>query len=254
MPRPRIELLSLAALRMAASGSLEEPGRVAQWLYRFGTIPRGPAIERDFGPDDDPMAMLGMTVGGRVRRQMESSYEATSLSGWYSFARHIGGVQVVAACKLYVSPRPEALADAFPRIVDKLARFEVRSFKVGRRIEGLLRPDKLIAYFDDRSHMEAVVGALEDSLRGCPAQGVPFTTEAGGDGLLSWGMDPPIGNRAASWRSWVTKRLAASLVTARREKPCDDSVATALAALRSAGVDPERWLPGPDAFLDESPP
>jgi hypothetical protein len=249
----RIELLSLAALRMAASGLSEEPGVVAQWLYRFGTLPRGPAIDRDFGPDDDPMAVLGMTVGGRARRLLETAYEATSLSGWYSFARTPIRVQFAAACKLYVSPRPEALADAFPRVVDELVQSDVRSFKVGRGIEGLLRPDKVVAYFEDRAHLEAVAGALEWALRGCPAQGVPFTTEAGGNGLLSSGVDPPPGSTATSWRSWVTKRLAASL-TARRATPREDPVAVALADIRLAGVDPARWLPNADAFRDESQP
>lgn len=249
----RIEHLSLAALRMAASGLSEEPGIVAQWLYHFGTVPRGPAIDRDFGPDDDPMAVLGMTVGGDARRPLESNYEATSFSGWYSFARSPARLQITAACKLYVSPRPEALADAFPRIVDELVRSEVRSFKVGRGVEGLLRPDKIIAYFEDRAHMDAVTGALDRALWGCPAQGVPFTTEAAGDGLLSSGVDPPSENAVTSWRSWVTKRLATSL-TVRRATPTEDPIAGALSDIRLAGVDPERWLPNADAFRDEKPP
>jgi len=236
---------------MAASGSLEEPAVVAPWLYRFGTVPRGPAMDRDFGPDDDPMAVLGMTVGGGSRRLLEAAYEASSLPGWYSFARTPGHVQLSAACKLYVSPRPEALAAAFPRIVAEFVRCEVRSFKVGRRIEGLLRPDKIVAYFDDGAHLEAVAGALVRTLRGCPAQGVPFTTEAGGNGLLSSGIDPPPGNEATSWRAWVTKRLAASL-TARRATPRGRRVAAVLADMRRTGVDPDRWLPSADAFRDDS--
>lgn len=234
---------------MAASGLSEEPGVVAQWLYRFGTVPRGPAIDRDFGPDDDPMAVLGLTAGGKARRLLETAYEATFLSGWYSFARTPARVQFAPVCKLYVSPRPEALAAAFPRIAAELVRFDVRSFKVGRGIEGLLRPDKIVAYFEDRAHMEAVAGALDRALWGCPAQGVPFTAEAGGNGLLSSGVDPPPGNTATSWRSWVTKRLAASL-TVHRGAPRADLVAAALADIRLAGVDPDLWLPTADCFRD----
>jgi hypothetical protein len=249
----RIEHLSLAALRMAASASSEAPGDVAHWLYRFGTVPRGPAIDRDFGPDDDPMAVLGITVGGGARRLLEPAYEATSFAGWYSFARNTSRVQLVAVCKLYLSPRPEALAEAFPRIADEFVRSDVRSFKVGRGIEGLLRPDKIIAYFDDRAHMQAVAGALAQSLWGCPTQGVPFTTDAGGNGLLSSGVDPSPGTTATSWRAWVTKRLAASL-TARCAAPCEERVEGALADIRMAGVDPETWHPNADAFRDEDSP
>jgi hypothetical protein len=243
----RIKYLSLAALRMAASGFSLEPEVVARWLYRFGTLPHGPEMDHDFGPDDDPMIVLAMTVGGSARRLLEAKYDATSLTGWYCFTRTGAPGQLTAACKLYVSPRPEALADAFPRIVRELARSDVRSFKVGRGIEGLLRADKIIAYFDDRAGMDAVAGALCRALSGCPAQGVPFTTDAGDDGLLSWGVDPPLGNEAASWRAWVTKRLAASL-TKRCAASHPDPAAAALDDIRRAGVDPERWIARSEAF------
>jgi hypothetical protein len=143
------------------------------------------------------------------------------------------------------------MADAFPRIADVFARFEVRSFKVGRRIEGLLRPDKIVAYFDDRSQLDAVAGVLEQELAGCPVHGVPFTAEVGGNGLLSAGVDPPPGHVVTSWRAWVTKKLAAGLI-AQRDRTGDARVSAALAAIRHAGVDPEGWAPGADAFRDEA--
>jgi len=246
-----LEHLSLAALRMAASAVSDDSAAVASWLYRFGTVPRGAAVDRDFGPDDDPMAVLGITKGGAVRRQLASAYEASSFPGWYSFAR-ADAAPLVPACKLYVSPKPHALSEAFPRIADAFARFEVRSFKVGRRLEGLLRPDKIIAYFDDRAHLNTVAGALERELCGCPVQGVPFTADAGGNGLLSCGVDPPA-HTATSWRAWVTTKLAATLV-ARRAMTPGDRVSAALTEIRLAGVDPDRWLPDADAFRDESTP
>jgi hypothetical protein len=248
----RIAHLSLAALRLAASHAPTDADAVAHWLYRFGTVPRGPALDRDFGPDDDPMAVLGMTVGGRARRVLETAYAATSLTGWYSFARALDRGQLAAVCKLYVSPRPEALADAFPRIVDALVAAEVRSFKVGRGIEGLLRPDKIIAYFEDHTHMAAVTAALDRSLSGCPPQGVPFTAESAGDGLLSTGVDPPATNTPTSWRAWVTKRLAVSLTDARA-LPREGAVAATLADMRRQGIDPERWQPAAGAFNGGSP-
>jgi hypothetical protein len=249
----RIAQLSLAGLRLAAGGSWAGPAEAAQWLYRFGSVPRGPAIDRDFGPDDDPMAVLGMTVGGRARRLLERAYDATSYPGWYSFAKAPGPVQVTSVCKLYVSPRPEALAEAFPRIAEVFVRYDVRSFKVGRGIEVLLRPDKVIAYFDDRAHLESTATALGKSVEGCPAQGAPFTAELGGDGLLSTGVDPQPGNTATSWRSWVTEQLAASL-TPRRATAGQDPVAIALADLRRAGVDTDRWVPDGDIFQRAIPP
>jgi hypothetical protein len=60
-------------------------------------------------------------------------------------------------------------------------------------------------------------------------------------------MDPPPGGDALSWRSWVTKRLAAALVAA---KPAGDEavVAAALRVVAQAGVDPIAWTVDCHAF------
>ena len=52
----RLADLSRRALHLAAMLPADDAPRLARWLYRFGTLPRGPAAERDFGPGDDPMA------------------------------------------------------------------------------------------------------------------------------------------------------------------------------------------------------
>jgi hypothetical protein len=248
----RLAQLSIAALRMAAAGAgaRAESSLIARWLYRFGTVPRTPPVERDFGNDDEPMAVLGLTVGGRARRALETAFEAASFGGWISFSRASPPAEFRSVCKLYISPRPEALAQAFPAIVTEMARFEVPSFKVGRGIEGLLRPDKIVAYFADRTHMEDVSKALAHTLRNCPAQGVPFTAEAGCDGLLSTGVDPVGRNAAVSWRSWITNELALALAAAQ-EASRADRVTAALEHIRKSGVDPCSWTladassPGP---------
>jgi hypothetical protein len=193
------------------------------------------------------MAVLGLTPGGQTRERLETAYEATTYPGWLGFARTPTSVETPAAYKLYVSPRTEALAVAFPVIATLFVSMDVRAFKVGRGVEGLLRPDKIVAYFDTCPHLNGVAAALSLALADCPAQGVPFTAEAGADGLLSWGMDPPPGGDALSWRSWVTKRLAAALVAA---KPAGDEavVAAALRVVAQAGVDPIAWTVDCHAF------
>jgi hypothetical protein len=248
----RIAWLSRTALQMAARAGPSEPAALAQWLYRFGSLPRTPAAERDFGPDDEPLAVLGLAVGAWVRRRLEAAYEAHTLQGWVSFSRVGLPIQVSAACKLYVSPQPQALPDAFAPIVDALVQAGVRSFKVGRGLEGLLRPDKLIAYFDAPDQMTAVVQVLLRQLDGCPAQGVPFTAELGANGLVSTGVDPPPSEVLSSWRAWITARLATSLLSQQRRSPLQ-TVSAVLAELRAGGVDTERWLPGPGAFIASSP-
>lgn len=243
----RIARLSLSALRMAAAHRQAEPGELARFLYRFGTVPRSPAIERDFGPDDDPMGVLSLTSGGQARRILDTVFNATSFDGWYSFSRVPADARLQSVCKLYVSPRPEALADAFPRIAAVFAESGVRSFKVGRGIEGLLRPDKIVAYFEDQAHQADVAAAVIQALTGCPAQGVPFTNEIGGDGIVSAGIDPPAGDTPTSWRACVTERLA-SAVSASPAMDVEDRVSAALEGIRAAGIDPFSWTLIDDAF------
>jgi hypothetical protein len=233
----RLARLSLAGLRMNAAGLPATQEAVARRLYRFGSDPRGPAVERDFGLDDEPMAVLGLTRGGRSRRCLEAAFEATSFPGWYSFAQAEAATTMPPSCKLYVSPRPDALPRAFPVIAEAFAAAGIRSFKVGRGLEGLLRPDKIVAYFDAYTQLCEVAQTLLRLLRNCPAQGTPYTAEIGGDGLLSWGADPPDPSGRISWRSWITGRLASTLTTSAGE----DRVAAALADMEDAGVDPTTW-------------
>ncbi len=243
----RIARLSLSALRMAAAHRQAGPGELARFLYRFGTVPRSPAIERDFGPDDDPMAVLSLTSGGQARRTLDTVFDATSFAGWYSFSRVPAEAGLRSVCKLYVSPRPEALAAAFPRIAMVFAEMGVRSFKVGRGIEGLLRPDKIVAYFEDHAHRTDVAEALIGALSGFPAQSVPFTSEIGGDGIVSAGVDPPVGDAPTSWRAWVTEKLASAL-SASPAMNVEDRVSAMLEGIRAFGVDPCSWTLVDNAF------
>lgn len=92
-----------------------------------------------------------------------------------------------------------------------------------------------------------MAASLATALQGCPAQGVPFTADAGCDGLLSAGIDPPPGPTPTSWRSWVTAKLAQSL-SERRAGTEADRVRKALDDVRAAGVDTERWTVAAGAF------
>ena len=77
-----------------------------------------------------------------------------------------------------------------------------------------------------------------------PAHGVPFTAVISADGLLSWAADPMwwIGGRA-SWRGWLTARLAEYMVAARRTGCTDvETGRYALQRLRLDGVNTDTWM------------
>ena len=105
-----------------------------------------------------------------------------------------------------------------------------------------------------RSEAADAVLARLAGIAGIAAQGVPFTSEIGGDGLLSWGVDPPAGERSSlwdgreSWRLWLSHRLARALIDARAaETPENAGIEPwrfALERVRLDGVDTATWTPG----------
>lgn len=236
----RLAELSLRAIRTVAALPTSDVGLIARRLYSYGAAPFGRDAELALGPGDNALSVLGLAPGGAVRELLAEPYEASTYPGWISFSRAGRQMGDAPACKLYVSPRPEALAAAFPVVASTFARLEVVSFKVGRGAAGLLRPDKIVAYFDDPDHLGAVAKALSLALRRAPAQGAPFTAELAGDGLLSWGRDPRPAPDAPlqSWRSWITARLAEAIVAVRR--PGEDPAPAVMARLSAQGV--QNWV------------
>jgi hypothetical protein len=158
--------------------------------------------------------------------------------------------------KLYVSPRAEVLAESFGAVLAALTAARALQFKVGSDAGGVLRPDKIVAYFPSYERLAAAADSVLQRLDGAPAQGVPFTAEIGGGGLLSWGVDPPdaersvLGGGRESWRVWVAHRLAWALI-AGRGNISEGAEGTqgyepwrfALERVRLEGVDTETWTP-----------
>jgi hypothetical protein len=215
--------LSMQAVQYGQAMMMADARLLARRLYGFGSIPRGPRWDQLMGAGDEAMGLLGLAREGPTRRCLARDYEASTHQGWLSWSRKPEHPEPRPELpyKLYISPRPEALAECFPILAKTLAENRTWSFKVGRGVPGLLRPDKIVAYFADLDHLQSVAAALADALAGCPAQGVPFTAQASAGGLLSWGMDPPPRRLASgslareSWRYWVTNRLADAIVHAQ---------------------------------------
>jgi hypothetical protein len=152
--------------------------------------------------------------------------------------------------KLYVSPLPESLAGGFAAVLDALTAAHAFQFKVGSNAPGLLRPDKIVAYFHRFESLAEAAEIVRQRLDGAPAHGVPFTSEIGGGGLLSWGVDPPrftgwAASEGPSWRFWVARRLAAALLAAHDGVPeAVEPYRFALERLGLEGVDTATWTPG----------
>ncbi len=255
----RIGELTLAALRHAQElGPLDE-ALLAMRLYLYGGLPISPAV-RERWPDDEAVAaFLGIAPGGAAHAALQAGWLESgggeAAPAWRSWRpRQVAGDasgRRGASFKLYVSPAVEALPEAVRAVVETLPRLPgVSAFKLGRGVEGICRPDKLVAYFDSRDDLRRAVESLRPRLAGCAAHGVPFTAAIAADGLLSWGADPPrsADGPAESWRLWVAERLAEYLSAARSEPGGVEPWRFALERLRLAGIDTDTWVPAGDIW------
>jgi hypothetical protein len=247
----RLAEISLAALRYGQDLDVEDALDLSYRLYGYNRRPLTPRWKRLLGDGDAVLAWLGVGPGGRWRRDIDRGWELRGGSkdwwlSWHSRAQVDGLTGSGATWKLYISPAPEVLPESFGAILEALAAARAPQFKVGADAWGILRADKIVSYFPSFELLAAAADALASRLSGMPAQGVPFTSEIGGDGLLSWGVDPPREESAAgreSWRLWLTHRLARSLISARSAK-AEEPWRFALERVRLEGVDTDTWTPG----------
>jgi hypothetical protein len=238
--------LSLDALRYAEDLEDDDAGTLTTALYLYNRIPMAPFWTARFPDRKAVLAHLGAETVGANWRILPPAQS----NGWIAFhARERGAYRPGAPVfKLYVSPRPESIRDAFEAVVRTLAGRGI-DFKIGPDAAGLLRPDKLVVYFGEREELDEIADALRARLAGCAAHGVPFTASLDDDGLLSWGVDPPDSERALSWlgreswRLWLATKLGAALAFAKRESSAAEPWRFAVERVRRLGVDVERWTP-----------
>ena len=237
--------LSLQALQYAADLAEDDSDRLSSALYLYNRIPMTAFWKARFPNHEAVLAHIG---AGKAEAHWHVAPPSQS-NGWISFharerRRYVAGAAVY---KLYVSPRPENIREAFDAVVRTLAGRGL-DFKIGSDAAGLLRPDKLVIYLGGRGDIDDVAGLLRARLAGCAAHGVPFTASDGGDALLSWGVDPPDEERVLSWlgreswRLWLANKLGAALAFAKSETSTDPW-RFAVERVRRLGIDVERWTP-----------
>jgi hypothetical protein len=250
--------VSIAAIRYAQSLSVDSPAVLADRLYGYNRKPVTPSTRRSF-PDESSVALrLGLDAEWNapvLSKGLMSEVRPIHADHWLRWqvrGNRRRAASTGAAYKLYISPEVgglrSALEAAFALFDEEFAPY---ALKVGRALEGILRSDKLVAYFHDEGHVTEAAAQLLPRLDGLVPQPVPFTTEIGGDGLLSRGIDPPHARQLpgwrhgeASWRAWITTRLGSAILAARSaDRPAIDSVRFVLARLALEGVDTRTWEP-----------
>ncbi len=248
-----IAQLSRQALLYAEDLEASDPRTLTTALYLYNRIPASPFWKTRFAGRDEVLAHVGADRGS-LRVLLEREWLAFhTTAGWLSWATRTAGPRSrdEVTYKLYVSPRPERIREAFEVVVRVLSAFNGVQFKLGDGAAGLLRPDKLMLYFSTHQALLEAASVLRRELAGCDAHGVPFTAGLDDSGLLSWGIDPPESDRALrwlhrqSWRLWVVERLAAALSTAKgaRSASAVEPWRFALERARRQGIDVETWTP-----------
>jgi hypothetical protein len=265
LPEPcgLIEKLSVEAVQHAQLLGLDDVSKLSARLYFYNRLPATPHWKRLLGDEERVMQSLGFAqgtpLGSVLQRSFSGVQPGSSSKGWFMW-RSRRGVQdrwdARMSYKLYVSPHMHCLADAFAATVEVLASLHAPVFKVGRDQYGLLRPDKIICYFASEEKLLEAAARIDREVAGLSPHGVPFTAPVGESGLVSWGVDPPFGERglpwheASSWRLWVTNQLAIGLLSARGEEGVEPW-RFALDRLRLKGVDTATWEPDDSLWQDE---
>jgi len=251
--RDAVARLSREALLYAQDLETNDPPTLAVALYLYNRIPMSPFWKARFAGAEAILAHLGADRGS-LRALLEREWSASrDMEGWLCWNAKTalesdgGGVTY----KLYISPRPERIREVFDIVVRALAEFPGTPFKIGDSASGLLRPDKLVAYFSARETLDEAADVLRRELAGCDAQGVPFSAGLDESGLLSWGIDPPDEEHALrwlgrdSWRSWLARQLGGALAIGKsaRTATAVEPWRFAIERARRQGIDVETWTP-----------
>ncbi|WP_374772091.1 hypothetical protein OG756_02135 [Streptomyces sp. NBC_01310] len=251
--------LSVEALKYAQELPIDDIGILSSRLYFYNRIPASPQWLKTLPTEQAVARLLRIDDEGanrhRLSRAWREASQTPSREGWRVWRRHTRSRErdkdSGALYKLYVSPAPTAIEEAFAETMEAVTLADGRCFKIGRDVYGLLRPDKLVAYFDTFCQLWSCAERLQNMLADCPAHGVPFTADFAGNALLSWGVDPS--NHAhtltwspqqESWRLWVTNHLASALLSAMASHGSSvEPWKFALRRLAFDGVDTDTWIP-----------
>ena len=240
--------LSIDALNYGAALIHADAATLAQKLYNYNRRPMTAALRRRLPGKAACLSFLGLggerDAPGAIARDWSRGDDD---SPWLVFTRRRSQRQRTGqSCKLYVGVAFEELPGCLSALAEGLAAGAALQFKIGTDLDGLLRPDKLVAYFPGKDTLSAAAQALLPILSNRAVHAVPFSAEIGGSGALSWGMDPAeawFGDRM-SWRQWMCEQLAAALIAARGSAA--GAVAPwqfALERLRLEGVNTDTFMP-----------
>ncbi len=247
-----LSALSLQAIHYVWMQHNQDLKSLAAKMYTFNTIPWDAAMRNSFAAKHNTREFLFGKNNAVLEKHLDKKWIAVSSSeknGWFSWARPPeNDTGFIQTHKLFISP----LMDDFPAVIAKsipiINASAAINFKTGSNILGLLRPDKMVVYFMSEALLLQTAALLEKELEGCRVQGVPFSSQLDKNGLLSYGIDPPVSEvldaiEGGSWRTTITDKLALAILHTKRDGlSWQQSLDFIKAFLISDSIDPNKWM------------
>jgi hypothetical protein len=248
--------LSYEAVRYAQNLDSDDASLLSRRMYLYNRHPMTPAWARVYESCGSTMEFLGLCRPA-VTKALDQTFCLVSGhepgSHWLVWQRNapVATSSSPVAAKLYVNVDSHDLRACASDAVTALGKSRAKAFKVGNSSHGLVRPDKLVAYFACFDDLLQAADELHRRLEGCGVQGTPFTAAVTSDGLTSWGIDALerqtefAESHGRSWRLWVTNCLAIALCTSRNlaTGPAQPPWELALDRLTREGIDTATWIP-----------
>jgi hypothetical protein len=230
---------------------------IAHKLYTYNTTPWDSSLKRDFSETTDTRDYVFSASRSSLISIINKEWQLINdpaKDPWLGWSRRYfdelsSGEIDKGTYKLYISPVIRDLPKVMNVVLPILTASKAFSFKIGNGIQGLLRPDKMVAYFNNRSSMLQAAGELKNKFNDCKVQGVPFTAQIDDTGILSWGFDPPGSDvlspiEGGSWRCKITDQIALAIMQAKTEQPDHRRAIDFIGSkLFVAGIDPCDWTP-----------
>ena len=248
-PAGRLAALSHRALRYAAALQVPDATYLTGRLYRYHSLPATTALRRRLPGPEAVARALDADRSGRAAPPLQRGEDRVMFDAgpaiWRTWDHPDRGDPASSGWrpKLYVSPMLEGLGESVRALLDLFHHAHgPYSVKAGRDLPGILRPDKLVAYFHTTDDLFESAASLRRTLSGLRVHGVPFSAQLDDDGLLSWGADPPSSVDGPSWRALIANAAAATMATALEEGD-PDPVQAGLDGIARVGVDVGDWTP-----------
>lgn len=224
--------------RVAAAAAHVDAERLSRMLYAANGILAGARIRRDL----DARWIEGLLLAATAPVDAFVHQRTAHWQVWT--CRDLAPERAAEARnlfvhKVYVSPRAAELADVAAITARSAALHGAASFKIGGDVDGILRADKIVVYFDNAPAADAAAEQLDVALIGCAPQGVPFTGQVGDTGLVSRGQD----QAGVSWRMLVCDLLGHALHACAGPEP-SIVARQALQWAALAGLDTRTFWPG----------